>query len=99
LSTGPENKLRGQVYRYLRKEGYFYFPIVGGPRQVRGIPDIIVVIDGKFIGIELKAGKNKQSEWQVRFEEKIKKAGGYYYVIHSISELKEALSEHPDPAP
>jgi hypothetical protein len=57
-----------------------------------GVPDIIAVINGKYIGIECKVGKNKQSEGQKEFEVKLKKAGGDYWLIYFIDELLLKLS-------
>jgi hypothetical protein len=93
---GPEAKLRAQIYRRLKKLGIFYLPIVGHPAQTRGIPDLILIINGLFVGIELKAGKNKQSESQVEMEKKITKAGGKYYVVRSVAGLMEVLDDLSD---
>lgn len=93
---GPEAKLRQKVYRRLKKLDIFYMPIVGHPTQTRGMPDLILIIDGLFVGIELKAGKNKQSESQVEMEKKITKAGGKYYVVRSVAGLMEVLDELAD---
>lgn len=51
-----------------------------------GIPDIIVVKDGLFIGLEVK-DKSKQSESQIEFEKCIKKNGGQYYIVRSIDDV------------
>lgn len=51
-----------------------------------GIPDIIVVKDGLFIGLEVK-DKSKQSDSQIKFETNIKKNGGQYYIVRSIDDV------------
>jgi hypothetical protein len=43
-----------------------------------GSPDIIAVIGGKYIGIEVKGSDGKQSEYQQRFELELVRAGGMY---------------------
>lgn len=58
----------------------------------RGVPDIIVVRRGLFIGIEVKRPKAKLSEHQVRFGADLIKHGGSYYKVSSIEEL-EAIPE------
>ncbi len=53
-----------------------------------GVPDIIVVKDGQFIGLEVKRPKGKQSEAQIEFQRDLEKAGGKYYVVTSIDDVK-----------
>lgn len=51
----------------------------------RGTPDIMGVIKGKFISVEIKI-KDKQSSYQIEIEKKIKYAGGHYFVCHNFDE-------------
>lgn len=57
----------------------------------KGVPDIIVLIDGKFIGLEVKAEKGRQSEHQKSFELECKKNGGKYYVVKTLEDVKDVL--------
>lgn len=54
----------------------------------KGIPDIIVIKDGFFIGLEVK-DKTKQSPDQKEFERILKENGGEYHVVRSIDEVQE----------
>ncbi|MFA6972882.1 MAG: VRR-NUC domain-containing protein [Gallionella sp.] len=54
-----------------------------------GIPDIIVIKDGFFVGLEVKAPKGKQSESQKEFEKGSKAAGAEYYLVKSIDDVIE----------
>jgi len=54
-----------------------------------GIPDIIVIKDGFFIGLEVKRGKTYQSQNQKLFEKECKEAGAEYYVVRSIDDVRE----------
>jgi len=54
-----------------------------------GIPDIIVIKDGYFIGLEVKTPKGKQSESQQVFEAQSIEAGAKYYVVRSIEDVQE----------
>lgn len=56
---------------------------------MRGVPDIIVIKDGFFVGLEVKAAKGRQSPEQIAFEDRVKEAGGEYYVVKSIDEVRE----------
>lgn len=67
-----------------------------GSRQFRkppkyaknGVPDIIVVKDGIFIGLEVKAPKGRQSDAQKEFETDLRAAGGVYTVVTSIEDVQ-----------
>jgi hypothetical protein len=54
-----------------------------------GVPDIILVKGGKFIGLEVKRPKGIQSEHQKTFEADCKKAGGEYYIITSVDDVQK----------
>lgn len=47
----------------------------------KGIGDIIACIDGKFVMIEVKYGKDRQSVEQKQVEKDVKKSGGQYWII------------------
>ena len=69
------DKERGKFLRY---------GVVGGT-------DIVAVIKGKYIGIECKVGKNKQSPGQIEFEKNLVEAGGIYLIIRDVQTLAELL--------
>ncbi|MGY3406121.1 hypothetical protein ACVWZV_002234 [Bradyrhizobium sp. GM5.1] len=54
---------------------------------LHGIPDIIVIRDGRFIGIEVKRANGTLSEHQVEFERSCLLAGGQYLVARSIDDV------------
>lgn len=47
---------------------------------VKGIPDIIGLIDGRFIGIEIKFGSDRMSADQMEMKREIESNGGIYIV-------------------
>ena len=53
----------------------------------KGIPDIIAIIRGQFWGIEVKAGKDKMSEDQLKRKFEILNAGGLFFEIRSTDEF------------
>lgn len=61
------------------------------PTGMKGVPDIIAVIKGKFIGIECKMPGKKQTESQVEFQNKLEEAGGIYWLIDDPSKLLDKL--------
>jgi len=59
-----------------------------------GAPDLVIVWEGRFFGIELKAPKGRLSESQKSTCDMIVRAGGFYTVIRSIDELEAYLAGH-----
>jgi len=53
-----------------------------------GFPDIMLLYNGKFIGVELKVAKGRQSLVQKECQLKIENAGGLYYICRSFEEFK-----------
>ncbi len=53
-----------------------------------GYADMSIIINGRIIFLELKAGYNKQTDAQKIFELKVKRAGAQYYVVYAIDEVK-----------
>jgi hypothetical protein len=53
----------------------------------RGLPDIQAVINGRFIGIEVKIGTDRQSEHQKKIQAEIIQAGGLYLIITSFDQF------------
>jgi hypothetical protein len=54
---------------------------------MRGVPDIILIKDGQFIGLEIKRPKGIQSDAQKIFQHKCEKAGGKYHLITSLDQV------------
>jgi hypothetical protein len=52
-----------------------------------GSPDIICVIKGQFVGIEVKAPKGKQSDYQKEFQRQLEAAGGRYMLAYSLDDV------------
>lgn len=55
--------------------------------SMRGVPDILLIKDGQFWGLEVKQPKGKQSEWQKIFQHRCEKAGGRYYLVTSLDDI------------
>ena len=58
MALTPERKVKNQVRKVLDKAGaYYVMPVTGGYGN-SGAPDFLVCLQGRFVGIECKAGKN-----------------------------------------
>lgn len=60
--------------------------------QRKGVPDIIGIIDGRFIGIEVKIGTDRQSADQKEIEQEIKHSGGVYFIAKSYDDYLEKIA-------
>lgn len=103
----PEETLQLQVVKFLGlaldgNSEFFAVPN-GGKRGFReaqrfkaagvkaGVPDIIVVNDGRAIGLELKAGKTPLSEAQKHYHERLRLARVPVSVCRSVEDVECAL--------
>lgn len=93
--------MQNAVLAYLHKKGYLYWrqnnipPFdrsLGAyrkpPKHSRaGVPDVIVVRNGIFIGIECKRRSTGQSKNQKDFQKDLEDAGGKYIVARSVLDI------------
>lgn len=63
---------------------------------MNGVPDILAVINGKLIGIEVKAALGRQSADQMRWQLNLEAAGARYILARSWEEVATALGIDPD---
>lgn len=100
-----ENQALQSVCDYLqlnkKRKGYMFWrtnniPVYDGKNfrsmpkySIHGIPDVIVIWNGQFVGLEIKTNVGKQSDGQKEFEKQCREVGGEYYVIRGIDEVKE----------
>ena len=92
-----EKIIQNQIIDYLRYKGIFFYRNNSGAFKrdehfyrfgAPGSPDIICVINGQYVGIEVKGDKyGKQSKYQKRFEEDLIRAGGKYILAKSVEDV------------
>ena len=58
-----------------------------------GVSDLIVLLNGKCLFIELKIEKGIQSDEQKIFEERVKNLNFDYFIVRSLDEFKNILNE------
>jgi hypothetical protein len=68
-----------------KKGGGFYRPST----QVKGIADIDALIKGYKVAIEIKIGADRQSPAQKEYQERIERAGGYYWIVKDFDSFFE----------
>lgn len=58
----------------------------------KGIADVQVTYKGKTYNLEIKVGKDRQSEVQREVEQRIKAAGGHYAIIHCYDDFLQQIN-------
>lgn len=94
MAATPESKVKKQVVEILKREGvYYFYPVTGGFGR-SGIPDIICCLNGRFFGIECKAGTNKPTALQEAEMARIRHAGGKTLVVNetNLNDVKELVA-------
>jgi hypothetical protein len=82
MAKTAEGKVKDAVVKILKQyNAYYFFPVTGGFGR-SGVPDIVVCYEGRFIGIECKAGTNKPTALQFAELAKIDKAKGVSMVVN-----------------
>ena len=96
----PEAKVKKVVVRQLKLLGaYYFYPVTGG-YGMSGVPDIVGCFQGKFFGIECKAGSNKPTPLQRKNLLDIELAGGIAVVVNekNMNDIENILwGEEEDP--
>ena len=92
----PEGKVKRKVVAVLKKhEVWYFFPANNGFGK-SGIPDIIAIVDGHFVGIEVKSATGKPTELQKICGKQIEEAGGTWLVVSNdvTLEVLDAVIEN-----
>ena len=53
----------------------------------KGSADISATINGRSVKLEIKYGKDRQSDDQIRYQEMIEKAGGVYLIVNNFDDF------------
>ena len=82
MASTPEKKVKDAVKKLLNAHSAYYFSPVTGGFGTSGVPDIVACIQGKFIGIETKAGKGKPTALQEKNLMNIMNTGGIAVLVN-----------------
>ena len=86
MSIAPHFKARisGAFYRAIGKYDC---------TSEKGLPDIIVIYKGYFVGLEVKSKTGRQRQTQLAAEKKILRAKGFYFIVRSLEDVQRAFDE------
>lgn len=96
MASKPETKIVKKCLELLNKQyPGFYFKTHGGLYQRAGLPDIVGVYKGRFIGVEIKCpGKEDTlTDLQQKTLDHISRAGGVALMATSPQQLNHSLKE------
>jgi hypothetical protein len=98
---GPEAGIQDAILAYLRARRIFHWRCntggakIGG-RFVRfnlpGTPDILAVVRGRLVGIEVKAPGEKPTEAQAAWHARARAAGAAVIVARSVGDVASGLA-------
>ena len=92
LKTSTANGLTQSVIKWLELNGHYcsriqsqgqYNPTLSRWTKStvkRGIGDLMAVINGKSVMIEIKIGSDRQSQWQQSTQKEVEASGGIYFI-------------------
>lgn len=93
----PETVLRKKIIDSIHKrwpEAYILHTH-GNPFTHAGIPDLIIILKGKFFALEIKMPGKKATQLQLHVGRRIQKAEGYWFVVKSVGEAIEVIENAP----
>lgn len=93
----PEGRIKKKLVEVLKKHGiWYFFPSANGFGKA-GIPDVVCIVEGHFVGIECKADeKKKPTALQLRCATEIRDAGGYWFLVYddySIAQVDQWIQK------
>lgn len=85
MADTPEVKVKKKIHAILKSATAYAVNYIGGQYATSGTPDILVCINGRFVGIEAKAGKGKPTQLQLNSLRDIHRAGGVALIINEAN--------------
>jgi hypothetical protein len=92
----PEGKVKDKVKRLLKAMDIYYAMPATGGYGASGIPDFLVCLKGKFIGVECKAGKGKPTALQLKNLAEIEASGGIAVIVNedNLAQFEETIRKY-----
>ncbi len=101
-----ESKIQREICVWLQEHGYYFFSCpneANGRSAVQqmqqisigmraGVADLIVVLpDGKVLFLEVKTPTGKQSDNQIKFQNRVESLGHRYVIVRSVDDVVIAI--------
>jgi hypothetical protein len=94
----PEKEVQTDIIKAVRAANGYVIKVLRG--NSNGIPDLIICLDGVFIGCEVKAEKhrnnpeNQMSAWQHKHKKMIQDANGLFICAASLEQFRDFLEDN-----
>jgi len=102
-----ENKIQQEIVKFFRSNFYGKGIIFSVPNErkggymamkdllltglLSGVSDLVVILQGRVLFVEVKNSIGRQSDKQKRFEKQVSELGYKYYLVRSLEEFKSIL--------
>ena len=77
-----EKSFENKIKKYLESRGCWFVKYFANRMTKSGVPDILACVNGRFVGIEVKATNGHPSDLQLWNRDKIRDAGGIAIIIY-----------------
>ncbi len=91
-----ESDLKRKVLAFLKQNYPDSWVYKTSDRWISGIPDLLIVENGRLYAIELKVGKNKATKLQQHTLNAIAVAGGISGVCRSVDDVKTLMKRRKE---
>lgn len=88
-----EKNLENKIKDFLKKNNIYHFKTKGGIYGTIGLPDLVICINGKFVGLELKSKIGKVSLQQYKNGAKITENKGIFAIINDYDKFLELYND------
>lgn len=91
-----ESAFQQKVLKFLKDKKIYAVKFNASGLTKVGVPDILMCLRGRFVGIEVKTDTGKQSELQKYNAQEIIKSGGEYILLRpkQFDEFKELINKY-----
>lgn len=101
-----EDRIQYDIVKYLQSAGVYFFsvPNDAGGRSVQamaraksmglraGVSDLVLVLPGKVVFMEVKTEKGTSSHLQDVFRDRVQELGHLYVLVRSVEDVKNVLT-------
>lgn len=101
-----EDRIQYEIVKYLQSIGVYFFsvPNDAGGRSVQamaraksmglraGVSDMVLVLPGRVIFMEVKTEEGKASHLQDVFRDRVRELGHQYEIVRSVDDVKSLLT-------
>lgn len=77
-----EKAFETKIKDYLSSFNCWFCKFFANSYTKSGVPDVLACVNGKFVGIEVKAEKGRPSQLQIYNRDKIRESGGLSIILY-----------------